>query len=64
MKKRGRPKIADARTYGYRIRLNEKEHDRLEELQQICEQPKAQVIRTALLDYHKKITRQQRKEKL
>lgn len=64
MKKRGRPKTDDARTYGYRIRLNSKEQTQLEELQQISNLPKAQVIRTALLDYHKKITKQQRKEKI
>lgn len=64
MKKRGRPKTDDARTYGYRLRLNSKEQTQLEELQQISHLPKSQVLRQALLDYHRKITKQQRKEKV
>ena len=62
MSKRGRPKKEDTRTYCYRIRLNTEEKLQLDDLQQICNIPKAQIIRTAILDYHKKIKKQQRKE--
>lgn len=64
MNKRGRPKKDDARIYGCRIRFNTKEQLQLEELRTICDMPKAQIIRTAILDYYKKIKKQQRKETL
>lgn len=64
MNKRGRPKKDDARIHGYRIRLNTEEQTQLEDLQNICNMPRAQIIRAAILDYYKKIKKQQRKETL
>lgn len=63
MAKRGRPtKQHDAKTTGYRIRMTETEMQQLDELQQLCDTSKAEVIRHALACYYNKTIKKKKKE--
>ena len=54
-KRRGRPPKNDKRDNSYRLRLNAKERQMLEQISEQTEQPIATVIRKAVLAYYETI---------
>ena len=56
-KRRGRPPKNEKRNDSYRLRLNAKERQMLEQISEQTEQPIATVIRKAVLAYYEVINR-------
>lgn len=54
-KRRGRPPKNDKRDNSYRLRLNAKERQMLEQISEQTEQPIATVIRKAVLAYYEAV---------
>ena len=54
-KRRGRPPKNDKRDNSYRLRLNAKERQMLEQISEQTEQPIATVIRKAVLAYYETV---------
>lgn len=54
-KRRGRPPKNDKRDNSYRLRLNTKERQMLEQISEQTEQPIATVIRKAVLAYYEAV---------
>ena len=58
-KRRGRPPKNEKRDDSYRLRLNAKERQMLEQISEQTEQPIATVIRKAVLSYYEVINRKE-----
>lgn len=60
-KRRGRPPKNEKRNDSYRLRLNAKERQMLEQISEQTEQPIATVIRKAVLAYYETVNMKEKK---
>ena len=61
-KRRGRPPKNEKRDDSYRLRLNAKERQMLEQISEQTEQPIATVIRKAVLAYYETVNMKEKEE--
>ena len=61
-KRRGRPPKNEKRDNSYRLRLNAKERQMLEQISEQTEQPIATVIRKAVLAYYETVNMKEKEE--
>ena len=61
-KRRGRPPKNEKRDNSYRLRLNAKERQMLEQISEQTEQPIATVIRKAVLAYYEAVNMKEKEE--